>query len=834
LILSAALAVIYSMIFRITLLALAYFITGWLGLKMPFTGTHITLVWLPTGIAVAALLRWGRPVWPGICLGAFLVNLTIGSSVLLAAGIAAGNTLGPLLAARWLERSGFHAAFDRQRDVASFLLAAGLGMLLSASGGVFSLYLAGLVPLSSVGYAWATWWMGDFVGVLLIAPLLLTVNRSTIDQLGQSPREAVFWLLLAVPVVWLAFVESYPQLGRTLPLAFTTLPLVAVAALRFGIIGGALSGFGFSVIAAVATATGRGTFFLPDEHISLFILWSFMTTCVLTGLLITALQAERRRAEDTLRASEEKLRGLFELSPLGIALTERDGTYVEFNESFRKICGYQPDELKVLDYWQLTPPKYRAAEEEQLACLERTGFYGPYEKEYVRKDGSLVPLQLNGMLVTGSDGRKFIWSIVEDITERRQAENALKDYQLHLERQVSERTAELMAAKEQAEAASRAKSIFLANMSHELRTPMGAVMGITNMALRTAADPALSEQLGKINRASQHLLSVINDILDISKIEADGLILEQVDFSLGEVFDNLNNLIGHQAEARGIGLRLDLPVELGGLLLQGDPMRLGQILLNFTGNALKFTEQGSIEVGVSVVEAGAADVLLHFAVRDTGIGIAAEDLGRLFTAFEQADGSMTRKYGGTGLGLAISKRLAHMMGGEVGVDSRPGRGSTFWFTARLGKKAGAQLAPPAFLRGSAEARIVARYAGCRVLLAEDEPINQEVAQSLLEHVGLMVDVADDGVAALALAQENVYDLILMDMQMPNLNGVDATRAIRADSLNQVTPILAMTANAFNEDRLVCLAAGMNDHMGKPVDPDRLFEYLLKWLERTAV
>ncbi len=563
------------MIFRLTVLTLAYFITGWLGLKMPFTGAHITLIWLPTGIAVAALLRWGRPVWPGICLGAFLVNLSIGSPVLLAIGIAAGNTLGPLLASRWLERSGFHQVFDRQRDVASFLFAAGLGMVLSASVGVFSLYLAGLVPLSSAGYAWATWWMGDFVGVLLIAPLLLTVNRSNIDQLVQAPREVAFWLLLAVPVVWLAFVESYPQLGRTLPLAFTTLPLVAVAALRFGIIGGALSGLGFSVIAAVATATGRGTFFLPDEHISLFILWGFMTTCVLTGLLITALLAERRSFEETLRTSEEKLRGLFELSPLGIALTERDGSYVEFNESFRKIGGYETDELKALDYRQLTSPKYQAADQEQLACLERTGFYGPYEKEYVGKDGRLIPVQLNGMLVTGSDGRKFIWSIVEEITGRKQAEDALKDQQAHLERLVSERTAELMAAKEQAEAASRAKSIFLANMSHELRTPMSAVMGITNMALRTAEDPALSEQLGKINRASQHLLSVINDILDISKIEADGLVLEQVDFNLGEVFDNLDNLVGHQAEARGIGLRLALPVELGRLALQGDPMRLG-------------------------------------------------------------------------------------------------------------------------------------------------------------------------------------------------------------------------------------------------------------------
>ncbi len=392
---------------------------------------------------------------------------------------------------------------------------------------------------------------------------------------------------------------------------------------------------------------------------------------------------------------------------------------------------------------------------------------------------------------------------------------------------------ELRQAKELAEAASRSKSTFLANMSHELRTPMNAIMGMTNMALRHAEDPKLRDQLGKIDSASQHLLHVINDILDISKIEADRLTLEQVGFRLGEVLENLMSLIGHKTIDKGLKLHIDMPAGLPTMVLTGDPLRLGQILLNLTGNAVKFTEQGSITVRARMVNQSTSEALLRIEVQDTGIGISPEDQKRLFTAFEQADGSMTRKYGGTGLGLAISKRLVQMMGGDIGVDSTVGQGSTFWFTVRLGKATGAVPPAPTFIGDSAEVQIKSRYAGVRILLAEDEPINQEVSRGLLEDAGLSVDLAEDGKQAVELAKRNAYALILMDMQMPHMNGVDATKAIRAGSLNQTTPILAMTANAFDEDRQTCLVAGMDDHIGKPVDPDRLFETLLKWLTTRA-
>jgi CheY-like chemotaxis protein/two-component sensor histidine kinase len=361
---------------------------------------------------------------------------------------------------------------------------------------------------------------------------------------------------------------------------------------------------------------------------------------------------------------------------------------------------------------------------------------------------------------------------------------------------------------------------------------MNAIMGMTDLALRKASDPKLRDQLGKVMHASQHLLHVINDILDISKIEAERLTLERVNFKLGEVLENLISLIGHKIEEKNLKLRVDLAPEVAGHALLGDPTRLGQILLNLTGNALKFTEQGAITVRVRRLEDNPNDVLMRFEVQDTGIGISAEDQKKLFTAFEQADGSMTRKYGGTGLGLAISKRLAQLMGGQVGVESAAGQGSTFWFTVRLGKSTDAVLPAPTFAQGSAEARLKTQFAGTRILLAEDEPINQEVSRGLLEDVGMAVDLAEDGTEALAMAQRVSYDLILMDMQMPNLNGVDATKAIRALPGYATTPILAMTANAFDEDRRICIDAGMNDHIGKPVDPDKLFETLLKWLSVT--
>jgi len=552
---------------------------------------------------------------------------------------------------------------------------------------------------------------------------------------------------------------------------------------------------------------------------------------IVTASLLLYRHQRRVQAEriETERSEYERfVSTVFDTVAEAVLATDAEARIVLVNPALSRITGYAPEELL-----GRTPSIFstglhdRAFYSQIWSTLKQTGFWAG-ELHNRRKDGKLWIVWASISQVCDADGQVTHYvAAYSDITERKQMEESLRT------------------AKELAESATRAKSEFLASMSHEIRTPMNGVIGMTELLLDTRLDEEQQKYARTIRNCGENLLEIINGILDFSKIEARRLALEESPFDLRTTVAETLEILTPKAVEKGLKIttQVDPAVPPN---VTGDEGRLRQILMNLVGNAIKFTEKGFVAVTAELSASEAEELLIRFKIRDSGSGIAADRIDAIFEPFTQADGSTTRKFGGTGLGLAICKQLCQLMGGDIGVESEAGHGSTFWFTARFRQIAATvekaeQTAPAEGLKtfatddNGAKRQLSdnnVRQSTAKILLAEDNPVNQAVALGVLKKLGYQADVAKNGLEALAALSRTPYHLVLMDCQMPEMDGFEAASAIRsatADVLDPGIPIIAMTANAMQGDRELCLKAGMSDYLSKPVRQDLLKQMLEKWL-----
>ncbi|MDR1044852.1 MAG: response regulator [Candidatus Adiutrix sp.] len=529
------------------------------------------------------------------------------------------------------------------------------------------------------------------------------------------------------------------------------------------------------------------------------------TVAAYMGAMLAGQRLEEEEARK--RDLEEIMKTVFKASLDGYLVWHR-GRIEEVNPGLLKLLGLNaPGEFRTAHrFFGLSSAYLQEA-------FERVGREGSFREELLltARDGQPLPCELNHLPLKYHQADCLL-SYVRDLRAQKKNEEALR------------------LAKKQAEVAAQAKSEFLANMSHEIRTPMNAILGLTHLLRDSRLDPQQADYLARIADSSEGLLRIINDVLDFSKIEAGKMEMEKAEFRLPEVLDSVLAFNRPLAEAKGLNLTLKEPRPAGESLI-GDSVRLRQVLNNLINNAVKFTAQGQIQLAVSETEADrAGSAAFHFSVEDSGIGLSPEEAAKLFTAFTQADSSTTRKYGGTGLGLTISKRLVEMMGGRIWCQSQPGQGSVFHFTAEFERPADLAAEKTEGPARPAEAAVlVAGLKGARILLVEDNEVNQLVARKIMEKAGLSVTIAGNGRQALEKLEKEIFDLVLMDIQMPEMDGLTATRHIRSDPRFASLPILAMTAHAMSSDREQSLTAGMNGHITKPINLPELFGALAAWL-----
>ncbi|MFT2092190.1 ATP-binding protein [Paraglaciecola sp. 2405UD69-4] len=522
---------------------------------------------------------------------------------------------------------------------------------------------------------------------------------------------------------------------------------------------------------------------------------------VKTQIKLVDAHVDAKNFERAYLLEKEKFKQFVKLAPVGVAINELEsGLFDYVNQEFSRFTGYNIEELNNMDYWQLTPKKYEQQEQEQLDSLSKEGRYGPYKKEYIHKLGHTYPVQLSGVKIDGEDGKEYIWSVIQDISEQQQTENLLRE------------------SKQLAESSNKSKSQFLSNMSHEIRTPLNAITGILQLLQRDINNVKNQKLIPQAIYSANSLLRIINDILDYSKIEANQLTIENVEFSLLTITESVISDMLPVALDKELGINICFDKDIPKIWI-GDPVRIRQVLLNLVSNAIKFTEEGGVTITLNETQKkGVHGVAIELS--DTGIGMSDEALSVLFERFTQADTSITRKFGGTGLGMSITKDLVSLMKGDINIQSTEGEGTTFTIFLPLQKSTKAAM-PKAEVQAVQAPKLI----GKRILIAEDNVINQEIIKSMLEVTNADLYFAENGKTAIDMFNLHQPDIVLMDIQMPVMDGKQAFRVIR--ECNEKVPIVALTANVMSEDIEEYKSIGFNDFLGKPFDMQSLYSYLSK-------
>ncbi|HYO13989.1 MAG TPA: MASE1 domain-containing protein [Thermoanaerobaculia bacterium] len=789
---------------RSAALAAVYFATGRIGLLLPIVQDNVTLLWAPSGIALASVLLFGPRLWPGIFLGAFLVNLSTAAPAGVALATATGNTL-EALAGLWLLRevAGFQTSLERVRDVLALtVLAAGGAPIVGATFGATSLFLGGVLPADQVAAVWTYWWLGDAMGILLVAPVLLTWASTRPRRDGSPPRvlEA-----LALPV--LLALASLLSLGTWIdesvtnpPLSFTVFPFLVWAALRFGQRGAVSINLLAVSIAIWATLRGFAPFARGTLEERLVYLHTYMTVAAVTSMLLAAILAERFRAEEALRESEERLRLALDAGRCGVWDWDLQKDRITWSDLIYEFHGLAPGTFggRVEDFAVLVHPEDRERVSEAIRRSVETGQDYQAEMRVVQPNGAVRWISTNGRVYRDESGRPVrMLGATLDVTERRQAEEELR---------------QAMAA---AEEANEAKDRFLATLSHELRTPLTPVLAIVSRLEEDERARGFKDDLVRIRRNVELEARLIDDLLDLTRVARGKLELHPEIADARKMVEHTLQICCEEATASG-RLRVVTDFQAGDHRIWGDPSRVTQILWNLLNNAIKFTPAGGTITIRSWREEGPTLVL---EVGDTGIGIEPERLPQIFGAFEQAH-ARSRRIGGLGLGLAISHTIAEMHGGSLTARSEgPGRGATFSLRLPVGALPVLDAPEPRAESQRPEA-LAAR--SLTILLVEDHADTAEAMADLLGLLGHQVITAGSVAAGLAAAERawtnGGLDLVVSDLGLPDGSGVDLMREL---SGRYGVPGIALSGYGMEEDIRQSLEAGFSRHLTKPVNPQSL-------------